>query len=225
MIKFEEVSKIYPDDSVAIRDINMAIDHQEFVSIAGHSGAGKTTLLKMILAEEFPSRGRVLVDEVEVQDLRKHEVNELRRRVGIVFQDFRLLAHKTVFENVSFAMEVAGRDDEEIEADVPYALNLVGLGRKAHNFPRQLSGGEQQRAAIARAIVNQPDIVIADEPTGNLDPMNTYDIVEILNRIHELGTTVILATHNTGIIDNLDKRVVTIEEGRLVHDTGNRSKK
>jgi len=220
MIRFDRVSKIYQDGSVALRDINLNIDYKEFVSIVGHSGAGKSTLLKMLLAEEFPTEGGIYVESAEIRDLNKWEINELRRKIGVVFQDFRLLSHKTVFENVAFAMEVAGRDDDEIISDVPYALELVGLTHKANNFPNELSGGEKQRAAIARAIVNQPDVVIADEPTGNLDPSNTYDIVQILQKINDLDTTVILATHNTGVIDSLKRRVITVEEGRIVSDVG-----
>ena len=220
MIRFDKVSKIYKDGSIALEEIDLAVDYREFVSIVGHSGAGKTTLLKMLLAEEFPTEGGVYVEAAEIRNLNKWELNELRRKIGVVFQDFRLLPHKTIYENVAFAMEVAGRFNEEIESDVPYALELVGLDHKAYNFPDELSGGEKQRAAIARAIVNQPDVVIADEPTGNLDPHNTYDIVQILKKVNELDTTVILATHNTGVIDSLDNRVITIEHGRVVNDTG-----
>lgn len=220
MIRFDKVSKIYKDGLIALEEIDLAVDYREFVSIVGHSGAGKTTLLKMLLAEEFPTEGGVYVEAAEIRNLNKWELNELRRKIGVVFQDFRLLPHKTIYENVAFAMEVAGRFDEEIESDVPYALELVGLDHKAYNFPDELSGGEKQRAAIARAIVNQPDVVIADEPTGNLDPHNTYDIVQILKKVNELDTTVILATHNTGVIDSLDNRVITIEHGRVVNDTG-----
>jgi cell division transport system ATP-binding protein len=184
----------------------------------GQSGAGKTTLLKMILAEERPSAGCVYFDSVNIHKLRPKAINHLRRRIGAIFQDFRLLPHKTAYENISFAMEVAGRTDEEIVADVPHVLELVGLGNKMESFPGQLSGGEKQRVAIARAIVNHPDIIIADEPTGNLDPVNTHDIVQILKKIHDLGTTVILTTHNKGIIDSLGKRVLTMDEGRIVRD-------
>ena len=218
MIRFDKVSKIYKDGSIALKDIDLAIEYREFVSIIGHSGAGKTTLLKMLLAEEFPTEGGVYVEASEIRQLDKWELNELRRKIGVIFQDFRLLPHKTVYENVAFAMEVAGRFDQEIESDVPYALELVGLEHKAFSFPAELSGGEKQRAAIARAIVNQPDVVIADEPTGNLDPSNTYDIVQILKKINDLETTVILATHNTGIIENLNNRTITIDKGVIVDD-------
>lgn len=218
LIHFDNVSKIYLDDSVAVEDITFTIDPTEFVSIVGHSGAGKTTLLKLLLAEESPSSGKVWFESTPVHTLESHERTKLRRRIGMVFQDFRLLDHKTAFENISFAMEAAGRTDDEIEADVPYALDLVGLSDKIWHFPQELSGGEKQRLAIARAIVNQPDVVIADEPTGNLDPVNTFEVVQILKKINGLGTTVILSTHNKGVVDILEDRVVTLEDGRLVRD-------
>ena len=218
MIYFDKVSKIYSDDSVALRDVTFTVEPQEFVSIVGHSGAGKTTLIKMLLAEERPTEGRVFLESVDVSSLHRDALNTLRRKIGIVFQDFRLLPHKNVYENISFAMEAAGRDDDEIESDVPHVLDLVDLSKKMWNFPNELSGGEKQRVAIARAIVNQPDIVVADEPTGNLDPINTYDIVQILKKINDLGTTVILTTHNKGVIDSLGKRVITMENGKIVRD-------
>lgn len=218
MIYFDKVSKIYPDNSVALEDISFTIEPNEFVSIVGHSGAGKTTLIKMILAEERPTDGQVFFESTDVHRLRKDEINDYRRKIGAVFQDFRLLPHKNVYENIAFAMEAAGRTDEEIEADVPHVLDLVDLGKKIWNFPSELSGGEKQRVAIARAIVNQPDVIIADEPTGNLDPLNTYDIVQILKKIHDLGTTVILTTHNKGVIDSLGKRVITMENGKIIRD-------
>lgn len=218
MIYFDSVSKIYPDKSVALEDITFQVEPKEFVSIVGHSGAGKTTLIKMFLAEERPSKGKIFFEDTDIHTLRKEEINQFRRKVGVVFQDFRLIPDKNVYENIAFAMEAAGRTDEEIEADVPHVLELVDLGKKIWNFPGELSGGEQQRVAIARAIVNQPDVIIADEPTGNLDPLNTYDIVQILKKINDLGTTVILTTHNKGVIDSLAKRVITMEQGRVVRD-------
>jgi cell division transport system ATP-binding protein len=218
MIYFENVSKIYPDNSVALQDISFAIEPNEFVSIVGHSGAGKTTLLKMFLAEEQPTEGKIFFESTDIHKLKKNEINDFRRKVGVVFQDFRLLPYKTVYENIAFAMEAAGRTDEEIESDVPHVLDLVDLGKKIWNFPGELSGGEKQRVAIARAIVNQPDVIIADEPTGNLDPLNTYDIVQILKKINDLGTTVVLTTHNKGVIDSLGKRVITMEDGKIVRD-------
>lgn len=218
MIRFDKVSKIYADDSIALEDITLTIDAKEFVSIVGHSGAGKTTLIKMILAEEKPTRGSVFFETVDINKLRRGKVPTFRRRIGTVFQDFKLIPNKTVYENIAFAMEAAGRTDEEIASDVPHVLDLVDLSRKMWNFPHELSGGEKQRVAIARAIVNQPDLIIADEPTGNLDPVNTYDIVQILKKINDLGTTVILTTHNKGIIESIGGRVITMEKGRVARD-------
>jgi cell division transport system ATP-binding protein len=218
MIHFENVSKVYQDNSVALDEVTFTIEPKEFVSIVGHSGAGKTTLLKMFLGEEKPSQGKVYFESTDLAQLGKNEINDFRRKVGVVFQDFRLLPNKNVYENIAFAMEAAGRTDEEIEADVPHVLELVDLSKKIWNFPHELSGGEKQRVSIARAIVNQPDVIIADEPTGNLDPLNTYDIVQILKKINDLGTTVILTTHNKGVIDSLKKRVITMENGRIIRD-------
>ncbi len=218
MIHFDKVTKVYSDDSVALDEVNLVIHPKEFVSIVGHSGAGKTTLIKMLLIEEHPTRGSVHFESTNVHKLRRKDVPAYRRRIGTVFQDFRLIPNKTVFENIAFAMEAAGRTDEEIASDVPHVLELVDLGRKIWNFPHELSGGERQRVAIARAIVNQPDIIIADEPTGNLDPVNTYEIVQILKKINDLGTTVILTTHNKGVIESIGRRVITMEKGRIIRD-------
>ena len=218
MIFFDRVSKIYPDDSVAVEEVTFSIEPGEFVSIVGPSGAGKTTLLKLFLAEEKPSDGSVFYNNSDIHNLNKHEIDSFRRNVGMVFQDFRLLPNKTIYENIAFTMEVSGRSDEEIERDVPHVLELVDLLPKVWSFPRALSGGEQQRVAIARALVNEPDVIIADEPTGNLDPVNTYDVVQILKKINSLGTTVILTTHNKGIIDSLGKRVIAMDKGRIVRD-------
>jgi cell division transport system ATP-binding protein len=218
MIYFDKVSKIYADDSVALADVSFSVDSKEFVSIVGHSGAGKTTLVKLILAEDAPSLGKVFFGSIDIHSLTRKEIPEYRRKIGVVFQDFRLLPNKNVYENIAFSMEAAGRTDEEIESDVPHVLELVDLGKKIWNFPSELSGGEKQRVAIARAIVNQPDIIIADEPTGNLDPVNTYDIVQILKKINDLGTTIILTTHNKGVIDSLGRRVITMENGKVVRD-------
>lgn len=218
MIYYDKVSKIYGENAVAVQDITFSVEPKEFISIVGQSGSGKTTLIKMLLAEERPSEGAVFFESSNIHQLNKQELNNLRRRIGTVFQDFRLLPQKTAYENIAFAMEAAGRNDEEIAADVPHVLDLVDLGNKMWNFPHQLSGGEKQRVAIARAIVNQPDIVIADEPTGNLDPVNTNDIIQILKKINDLGTMVILTTHNKSVIDSLKKRVITLERGRIVRD-------
>ena len=218
MIYFDNVSKIYDDNSIGLNEVTLKIEPKEFVSIVGHSGAGKTTLLKMILAEEKPSAGTVFFESSNIHDIRQKNMPDYRRKIGVVFQDFRLLPDKTAYEYIAFAMEVAGRDDEEIQADVPHVLELVGLGRKMWSFPHQLSGGEKQRLAIARAIVNQPDLIIADEPTGNLDPVNTFEVVQLLKRINDLGTTVVITTHNKGVIDSLNKRVITMDGGKIVRD-------
>lgn len=218
MIRFDKVSKDYHTSGRVLHDINLSIEPKEFVSIVGHSGAGKSTLLKILLAEEHPSEGLVTVEDVNIHRLNRKEINDFRRRIGMIFQDFRLLPNKTAFENIAFAMEAAGRDDDEIATDVPHVLELVDLKDKMWNFPHELSGGEKQRVAIARAIINQPDIIIADEPTGNLDPMNTHDVVHILRKINDLGTTVVLATHDKGVVDSLGRRVIVMEQGKVVRD-------
>ncbi len=218
MIYFDKVTKTYLDNLKALDEVTLSIEPKEMVTIVGHSGAGKSTLIKMLLAEDEPTTGSVYFESVDIHSLKRSLLTQYRRRIGIIFQDFRLLPHKTAYENVAFAMEAAGRSDEEIESDVPYALELVDLREKIWNFPSELSGGERQRVAIARAIVNQPDVLVADEPTGNLDPMNTYDVVQILKKIHDLGTTVILTTHNKGVVDSIDKRVVTMEKGKIIKD-------
>lgn len=218
VIYFNNVSKVYNKDSVALEDVNFTVTSGEFVSIVGHSGAGKTTLIKMILADEHPSDGTVFFESIDVHKLKDKDLTNLRRRMGVVFQDFKLLSNKTAYENIAFAMEAAGKSDEEIATDVPHVLELVDLADKIAHFPSQLSGGEQQRLAIARAIINQPEIIIADEPTGNLDPINTYEIVQILKKINDLGTTVVLTTHNKGVIDSIGKRVITMENGKIIRD-------
>ncbi len=218
MIYFDNVSKVYADNSVALENVTLSIEPKEFVSIVGHAGAGKTTLLKMILAEDTPTSGAVYFESVDIHKVPRSKLHTLRRKIGTVFQDFRLIPHKTAYENIAFAMEASGRADDEIAADVPHVLELVDLAEKAWNFPRELSGGERQRVAIGRAIVNQPDVLLADEPTGNLDPINTYQVVEILKRINELGTTVVLTSHNKGVVDSLGKRVITLDNGHVVRD-------
>lgn len=218
MITFDNVSKKYGDNSVALSEVSFMVNPNEFVSIVGPSGAGKTTLLKMLLAEDKPTTGKIFLGDIDVHSLSGDDINKVRRKIGVVFQDFRLLPQKNVYENIAFAMEAAGRPDDEIESDVPHVLELVDLGNKIWNFPSELSGGEKQRVAIARAIVNQPDIIIADEPTGNLDPINTYDIVQIFKKINDLGTTVLLTTHNKGVIDSIGRRVITIQDGKIIRD-------
>lgn len=219
MIYFDNVSKLYNDGrSAALQEVTFQVAPKEFVSIVGHSGAGKTTLLKMIIAEDKPSQGQVFYESLDIHQIPKTKLPHYRRKIGTVFQDFKLLPNKTAYENVAFAMEANGRSDEEIAENVPQALALVDLDDKVWNFPHELSGGEKQRVAIARAIVNQPDIIIADEPTGNLDPIATYEIVQILRKINELGTTVIMTTHNKGVIDEIERRVITMDGGRIVRD-------
>ncbi|MFT5036543.1 MAG: cell division transport system ATP-binding protein [Candidatus Azotimanducaceae bacterium] len=219
MIYFDNVSKLYNDgNSSAIQEVTFQVAPKEFVSIVGHSGAGKTTLLKMLIAEDAPSTGQVFFESLDIHKIPRGKLPRYRRKIGTVFQDFKLLPHKTAFENIAFAMEANGRSDVEIAENVPQALALVDLEDKIWNFPHELSGGEKQRVAIARAIVNQPDIIIADEPTGNLDPIATYEVVQILKKINDLGTTVIMTTHNKGVIDELGRRVLTMDEGRIVRD-------
>ncbi|MBU0998853.1 cell division ATP-binding protein FtsE [Patescibacteria group bacterium] len=218
MIYFNNVSKIYKD-ATALDDITFTVEAGEFVSFVGHSGAGKTTLTKMILAEEMPSLGTVFFESVNVNKVKNKDLTKLRRRIGIVFQDYKLLSNKTAYENIAFAMEAVGKTEEEIKSDVPHVLELVDLSHRVYHFPNQMSGGEQQRLAIARAIINQPELIIADEPTGNLDPVNTHEIVQILKKINDLGTTVILTTHNRGIIESVGKRVITMENGKIIRDT------
>lgn len=219
MIYFDNVSKIYNGGkSIALEGVTFEIAPKEFISIVGHSGAGKTTLLKMLIAEDRPTDGQVFFESLDIHRIPRSRLPHYRRKIGTVFQDFKLLPHKTAYENIAFAMEANGRSDAEINANVPQALELVDLEDKSWNFPHELSGGEKQRVAIARAIVNQPDIIIADEPTGNLDPIATYEVVQILRKINDLGTTVIMTTHNKGVIDELGRRVITMDEGRIVRD-------
>lgn len=218
MIYFDKVSKIYNDNSTALDEVTFTVKQGEFVALVGHSGAGKTTLLKLLLVEEEPTEGSVFFESTDIHSLGTADLHRFRRKIGTVFQDFRLLPHKTAYENIAFAMEASGKTDEEIEADVPEVLDLVGLGDKLSSFPHELSGGERQRVAIARAIINQPEVIIADEPTGNLDPINTYEVIEILKKINDTGTTIILTTHNKGVVDAIGKRVVTMDKGKIVRD-------
>lgn len=218
MIKFEKVSKIYPPNSIAVKDVSFEIKDGEFVSLVGKSGAGKSTLLELFLREEFPSEGRVLFQGDDIHQIPDSLLPEFRRKVGAVFQDYKLLQNKTAYENVAYVMEVMGAREEDIVRDVSEVLEIVGLIERAHHYPAQLSGGEKQRVAIARALIHRPDVIIADEPTGNLDPYHTRDIIGLLVKINELGTTVILATHNREVINRLGKRVITLDEGKLLRD-------
>ncbi|MDE1975380.1 MAG: ATP-binding cassette domain-containing protein [Patescibacteria group bacterium] len=219
MIYYDKVSKVYPDKTVALEEVSFSVEPKEFLTIVGQSGAGKTTLMKLLIAEDWPTSGAVFFESSNVHRLNRRETNRLRRRIGTVFQDYRLIPNKTVYENIAFAMEAAGRTDGEVASDVPHVLELVDLGSKIWNFPHELSGGERQRVAIARAIVTQPDVILADEPTGNLDPANTYEIIRILRKINELGRTVILTTHNKGVVDEIGGRIITMEKGKVIKDS------
>jgi cell division transport system ATP-binding protein len=218
MIKFVNVSKAYPNGAVALENVNLEIEKGEFVTVVGPSGAGKTTLNKLILDEEEPTEGTVLFENQDIAGFSRSQTTRLRRRIGMVFQDFRLLSNKTAYENIAFAMEAAGKSEEEIVSDVPHVLQLVDLQDRMFHFPRQLSGGEKQRLAIARAIINQPEVLIADEPTGNLDTRSTNEVIEILKKINDLGTTVILTTHDPQLIKAVGQRIISMERGRVVGD-------
>jgi cell division transport system ATP-binding protein len=218
MIEFKKVWKIYNKDTTVLEDVTVSIAAGEFVSLVGMSGAGKSTMVKLLIGEEQPTRGTVRFDGIVVHELPRRELPLLRRRIGTVFQDFRLLPKLTAQENVAFAMQVAGRIRDEIDRDVPQVLELVGLGKRMKNFPHELSGGEKQRVAIARALINHPDVIIADEATGNLDPVNTWEIVQLLLKINELGTTIILATHDKEIVNTLDRRVISLDKGKVTRD-------
>ncbi len=217
MIYFNNVTKKYIDN-MSLDNVTISIGSGEFVSIVGHSGAGKTTLTKLILAEEHPTEGTIYFESTDIHKLSNRELTNFRRKVGVVFQDFRLLSNKTAYENIAFAMEATGKNDEEIAQDVPHVLELVDLTNRSTHFPRQLSGGEKQRLAIARAIITSPELIIADEPTGNLDPINTSEVIDILKKINNLGTTIILTTHNRNVIDQIKNRVITLENGRVIRD-------
>ena len=219
MIVFQNVSKLYGNGrSTALEDVTFKIEPNEFVSLVGRSGAGKSTVIKLLIGEERPSRGRIVFGSYEVNKLKANELPQLRRHIGVVFQDFRLLPNKNAYENVAFALEVAGRVQREIVELVPQVLDMVGLSDRMNNFPHELSGGEKQRVAIARAMIHRPEVIVADEPTGNLDPTNTAEIIKLLLKINELGTTVILATHDKEIINHLERRVITLDGGRVIRD-------
>jgi len=218
MIKFINVSKVYQRNIVALKNISLTISDKEFVSIVGPSGAGKSTIVRLLIREEFPSKGRILIDNQDITALKSSQLPLLRKRIGIVFQDFKLLPNRTAYENIAFAMEVSGFPLRRIREDVPRILRIVGLSDKADAFPTELSGGEKQRVATARALIHRPDILVADEPTGNLDPINTWEIIKLLTKINELGTTVILATHDKEIINALKKRVISLKDGQVIRD-------
>jgi cell division transport system ATP-binding protein len=218
MILFEKVSKIYPGDFVALENIDITIEQGEFISVVGQSGAGKSTLLKMIYAEEHPTSGHIYFNDRDLAKIKLKHLPYYRRNIGTVFQDFKLLPQKTAFENVAYALEVAGETTEEINERVPEILDIVGMGNKMEKYPRQLSGGEQQKVSLARALVHRPLVIIADEPTGNLDPISTWDIVQLLLKINSFGTTILLATHNKDIVDKISRRVIAMDRGRVIRD-------
>ena len=218
MILLSNVSKTYPNGSTALDDVSFFIERGEFVFIVGPSGAGKSTLIKLLMHEETATSGQVIINNKDIGKLKRRQIPYLRRSMGVVFQDFRLLSNKTVYENVAFAMDIIGASRKEIRKQVPNVLSLVGLSHKAKSYPRELSGGEQQRVALARALVNNPAFLIADEPTGNLNPKVAMEIMELLDNINKRGTTIIMATHAKDIVDTMKKRVIAIEEGKIVRD-------
>ncbi|HWQ99661.1 MAG TPA: cell division ATP-binding protein FtsE [Candidatus Methylomirabilis sp.] len=218
MISLKHITKTYPPDVHGLKDITLSIGAGEFVSIVGASGAGKTTLAKLLIAEERPTRGTIEIGGWDITRIRSREVPVLRRQIGVVFQDFKLLPKKTVFENVSFALEVAGEPGRRIRDIVPQILRIVGLEEKGFRYPRQLSGGEQQRVVVARSLVHRPKILLADEPTGNLDTLNARDIIDLLQKINAFGTTVVLVTHNREVVNALRRRVITLADGRIASD-------
>lgn len=218
MILLDRVSKVYGKTHIALDRVSLHVEAKEFVCIVGQSGAGKSTFLKLLTREERPTSGKIIVGGIDYENLKDKKIPLLRRKIGVVFQDFKLLPNKNVTENVAFALEIVGMGNREIQYTVPRVLNIVGLSGKEKSYPRELSGGERQRVAIARAIARQPKILIADEPTGNLDPKHAWDVVQVLEKINKYGTTVLLTTHNQEIVNKLKRRVITIDDGKLVAD-------
>lgn len=221
MIEFKNVSKVYANGTSALKNINLHIKKGEFVFIVGSSGSGKSTFLKLIMHEELPSEGTVYLDGINISQINKKEVPYIRRKMGIVFQDFRLIDKMTVFDNVAFAMRVTGASERDVKKRVPYILNLVELQDKANRRPAELSGGEQQRVSLARALVNNPSIIVADEPTGNIDPEMSYEIVELLTEINKRGTTILMVTHEHDLVQHFGKRVIEINNGNIMSDSEN----
>lgn len=224
MIEFRNVSKVYNNGTEALHNINLKVEKGEFVFIVGSSGAGKSTFLKLITCEERPNEGQVLIDGQDVSHIRKGKIPYVRRKMGLVFQDFRLIDHMTVYDNVAFAMRVVGASPKAIKKRVPYILGLVGLQHKAKHYPTEMSGGERQRVGLARALVNNPSMIIADEPTGNIDPALSYEIVDLLSAINERGTTVLMVTHEHSLVKHFHKRIIQIHSGEIVADTAAISK-
>jgi cell division transport system ATP-binding protein len=218
MIEFKNVSKIYENDTVALKDINLSIEKGEFLFMVGPSGSGKSTFIKLLIKDIEETQGSIFIAGRNICNLKSSRIPQLRRNIGCVFQDFKLLPNKTAFENVAFALEVIGRPGYEVKVQVPQVLKLVGLHNRENSYPHQLSGGEQQRISIARAFVNRPPILLADEPTGNLDPTTSEGIMKILSRINLIGTTVVMATHDRSIVNSMRRRVVELEEGEIIRD-------
>jgi len=218
MIQFKNVTKIFHPQTVALKNVSLHIKPGELVSIVGQSGTGKTTMARLIIAEERPTRGRIIIGGWDITNISTHDIPVLRRQIGVVFQDFKLLPKKTVFENVAYALEVSGATNEKINAIVPQVLKIVGLSNKTDRFPNEVSGGEQQRVVIARSLVHRPKILLADEPTGNLDSINAQEIIELLMKINKFGTTVVLVTHNRDVVNALHRRVITVENGEIISD-------
>ena len=224
MIEFRNVSKVYNNGTEALHNINLKVEKGEFVFIVGSSGAGKSTFLKLITCEERPNEGQVLIDGQDISHIRKGKIPYVRRKMGLVFQDFRLIDHMTVYDNVAFAMRVVGASPKAIKKRVPYILGRVGLQHKAKHYPTEMSGGERQRVGLARALVNNPSMIIADEPTGNIDPALSYEIVDLLSAINERGTTVLMVTHEHSLVKHFHKRIIQIHSGEIVADTAAISK-
>ncbi len=218
MIDFENVTKVYDTGNRALDGVSLHIEDGEFVFLVGPSGSGKSTIIKLLTAELEPTSGSITVNGYQLDKIKKRQIPYMRRTVGVIFQDFRLIENKTVFDNVAFAMRIVGASNKEIKRRVPYVLDLVGLENRGRRFPNELSGGEQQRVTIARALVNNPAMIIADEPTGNLDPVRSYEIMMLLERINALGTTVMVVTHERELVNRFTKRVIAIDEGRIIND-------
>lgn len=218
MIKFQNISKKFNNGTIALEDINLDISSGEFVFLTGPSGAGKTTLLRLIIKEITPSNGKITIEEKDINKIKKEEIPMFRRKIGVIFQDFKLLPDRTVAENIAIAKEIVGKTKKEIDKDVNEILKVVGLVNQKDLFPSQIAGGEMQRTVIARALIQEPEIILADEPTGNLDPATSWEILDILTNINKLGITIIMATHNTDIVNSLRKRVIRIEKGKIVSD-------
>ncbi len=223
MIEFRNVTKTYDNSTLALDNLNIKIEKSEFIFIVGSSGSGKSTFLKLMTKEEEPTSGQIIINNVNITKMKKRDIPYLRRTMGLVFQDFRLIEKMTVFENVAFAMNIIGASSRSISKRVPYVLNLVGLEDKARRKPSELSGGEKQRVGLARALVNNPNMILADEPTGNIDPTMSYEIVDLLGKINKCGTTILMVTHDISIVRQFPFRVVEISKGKVVSDTQNRS--